>query len=183
MAGITQCRSVLKKELFPRSESVGRYLPEENLAEAAESEGYRRDRIWTPAQTVWTFLPQVLHAGWACRTAVAETLAQQAAAGTPLEASPDRLLPGTKTTAATVISTRPSKGRQHVAQGSRRWLSLVGESGWWTGPVAQCRIRPNCRRPSASRTGKSRAGGTTKADPRRQALPRREALAMVPAGA
>jgi hypothetical protein len=90
MANIAQCRSVLKKELFQRSEFVRDYLCEEDLAEAAAEESYQwRDRIWTPALTVWTFLLQVLHPGWACRAAVAETLAQRAAAGTPLDASPD----------------------------------------------------------------------------------------------
>lgn len=58
--------------------------------QAAVAESYQWcNRIWTPALTVWTFLLQVLHPGWACRAAVAEVLAQQAGAGTPLEASPD----------------------------------------------------------------------------------------------
>lgn len=90
MASIAQYRNVLKKELFHRSEFVGGYLSEEDLAQAAVAESYQwRNRIWTPALTVWTFLLQVLHPGWACRAAVAEVLAQQAAAGAPLEASPD----------------------------------------------------------------------------------------------
>jgi hypothetical protein len=90
MASITQCRNVLKNELFQRSEFVGQYLSEEGLTDAAAAEAYHwRDRIWTPALTVWTFLLQALHSGWACRAAVAETLAQHAAAGTPLDASPD----------------------------------------------------------------------------------------------
>jgi hypothetical protein len=90
MASIAQCRNVLKKEPFQRSEFVREYLSEEDLAKAAVAESYQwRDRIWTPAQTVWTFLLQVLHPGWACRAAVAEVLGQHAAAGTPLEASPD----------------------------------------------------------------------------------------------
>jgi hypothetical protein len=89
MASITQCRNLLKKELFQRSEFVGQYLSEEDLA-AAVAEGYQwRNRIWTPTLTVWTFLLQVLHSGCACRAAVAEALVQRAAAGTPLDASPD----------------------------------------------------------------------------------------------
>ena len=90
MASIAQCRNLLKKELFQRSEFVGQYLSQEDLAAAAVAESYQwRDRIWTPALTVWTFLLQVLHSGCACRAAVAEALVQHAAAGTPLEASPD----------------------------------------------------------------------------------------------
>jgi len=90
MASIAHCRNVLKNELFPRSEFVGQFLSERDLAEAAAQQDYEwRDRIWTPALTVWTFLLQVLHPGWACRAAVAETLAQHAAAGIPLDASPD----------------------------------------------------------------------------------------------
>jgi hypothetical protein len=90
MASIAQCRNVLKKELFQKSEFVREYLCEEDLTEAAAEQSYQwRDRIWTPALTVWTFLLQVLHPGWACRAAVAETLAQHVAAGTVLDASPD----------------------------------------------------------------------------------------------
>jgi hypothetical protein len=90
MASIAQCRKVLKKELFQRSEWVREYLSQEDLAAAAADANYRwRNRVWTPAQTVWAFLLQVLHPGWACRAAVAEILAQQAAAGAVPAASPD----------------------------------------------------------------------------------------------
>jgi len=90
MASITRCRNVLKRVLFQRSEFVGQYLSKEDLIEAAAAANYQwRERVWTPVQTIWTFLLQVLHPGWVCREAVAQTLAQQVAAGTPAEASPD----------------------------------------------------------------------------------------------
>jgi len=90
MASITRCRNVLKRELFQRSEFVGQYLSKANLIEAAAAADYQwRERVWTPVQTIWTFLVQVLHPGWACREAVAQTLAQQAATGTLGEVSPD----------------------------------------------------------------------------------------------
>ncbi|HUV67796.1 MAG TPA: hypothetical protein VMW24_28155 [Sedimentisphaerales bacterium] len=50
--------------------------PEDILA-GAEGYGWR-DRIWNPVLTFWTFLVQVLHAGSACREAVALVLAEQA---------------------------------------------------------------------------------------------------------
>jgi hypothetical protein len=60
-------------------------------AEAAcQAQGYTwRERVWTPWQTLWTFLLQVLHTGSSCRDAVALRLAQQAASGLPPEASVD----------------------------------------------------------------------------------------------
>ena len=48
-----------------------------------------RDRIWNPAGTFWTFILQVLHAGSSCRDAVAMFLAEQAASGQKITASPD----------------------------------------------------------------------------------------------
>ena len=40
-----------------------------------------RQRFWTPLQTLWTFLGQVLHVDSSCRDAVAVALSQRAAAG------------------------------------------------------------------------------------------------------
>jgi hypothetical protein len=48
-----------------------------------------RDRFWTPVQTFWTFLWQVLHVGSPCREAVAAALAEQAAAGRSVLPSQD----------------------------------------------------------------------------------------------
>ncbi len=90
MASITGARNVLKRELFQRSEFVGQYLSREDLCEAAAAADYQwRERVWTPVQTIWTFLLQVLHPGWVCREAVAQTLAQQVATGALEQVSPD----------------------------------------------------------------------------------------------
>ena len=90
MAGIARCRDALKSEPLDQSEFVRGYLSKEDLTEAATTAKYRwRERVWTAAQTFWTFLLQVLHPGWVCREAVAHVLAQREAAGTPLKASPD----------------------------------------------------------------------------------------------
>ncbi len=90
MASIARCRDALKSEPFAQSEFVREYLSQNALTAAASAAKYRwRERLWNPALTVWTFLLQVLHPGWACREAVAHILAQHEAIGTPLKASPD----------------------------------------------------------------------------------------------
>jgi hypothetical protein len=56
------------------------WLPATTVLGAAKAVGYRwRDRIWTPTQTLWTFLLQVLTPGSSCRQAVAAVLAAKAA--------------------------------------------------------------------------------------------------------
>src|SRR5512143_4065202 len=90
MASIARCRHALQREPLDQSECARGYLSKQDLTEAATAAQYRwRERIWTPAQTFWTFLLQVLHPGWVCREAVARVLAQHEAAGTPLKASSD----------------------------------------------------------------------------------------------
>ncbi len=90
MASIARCREALKSEPFAQSEFVREYLSQETLTAAAAAAKYRwRDRLWNPALTVWTFLLQVLHPGWACREAVAHVLAQHEVIGASLNASPD----------------------------------------------------------------------------------------------
>jgi hypothetical protein len=90
MASIARCRAALKSGPLDQSELVRGYLSQDDLTEAATAAKYRwRERIWTPAQTFWAFLLQVLHPGWVCREVVAHVLAQHEAAGTPLKASPD----------------------------------------------------------------------------------------------
>jgi hypothetical protein len=90
MASIARCRDALQSEPFHQSELIRGYLSQEDLTAAAAAVKYQwRERVWTPAQTLWTFLLQVLHPGWACREAVAHVLAQHEAAGTSLNASPD----------------------------------------------------------------------------------------------
>jgi hypothetical protein len=90
MASIARCREALKSEPFAQSELVREYLSQETVAAAAAAAKYRwRERLWNPALTVWTFLLQVLHPGWACREVVAHVLAQHEAIGASLNASPD----------------------------------------------------------------------------------------------
>lgn len=77
MARIAYYRELLKNDLWGRLAQLGDCLSAEDIL--AGTEGYCwRDRIWNPLLTFWTFLVQVLHAGSACREAVALVLAEQA---------------------------------------------------------------------------------------------------------
>lgn len=90
MASIAHGRDVLKEQWFHRIEFVREYLRESDLTEAAAVAPYHwRTRIWPPMQMMWTFLVQVLHPGWSCEAAVAQVLAEHAAARQPLNASAD----------------------------------------------------------------------------------------------
>jgi hypothetical protein len=90
MASMAQGRDVLKGQWLQRMEFLNQYLKPQDLTEAATAAGYHwRERIWPPVLTLLTFLVQVLHPGWPCRAAVAQMLAEHAAAGQPLKASPD----------------------------------------------------------------------------------------------
>ena len=89
MGRMTHFKAVLKGEFFASLDGLDQYLrPADILATASEHSQWR-ERLWTPLQTLWTFLIQVLHPGWPCRAAVAAVLAEHAAAGHPLNASPD----------------------------------------------------------------------------------------------
>jgi hypothetical protein len=77
MAKIAYYRELLKNDLWGRLAQMKDGLSPEDILAGAK--GYcRRDRIWNPVLTFWTFLVQVLHAGSACREAVALVLAEQA---------------------------------------------------------------------------------------------------------
>ena len=89
MGRMTHFKAVLKDEFFARLDGLGQYLRAEDILAAAREHYQWRERLWPPLQTVWTFLIQVLHPGWPCRAAVAEMLAEHAAMGHPLDASPD----------------------------------------------------------------------------------------------
>lgn len=82
MASIAQFRGRLKQEVGVGSSGILNLEcgPAIEQACAAQEHAWR-DRFWTPLQTFWTFLRQVLHADSSCRQAVALALAQQAAAG------------------------------------------------------------------------------------------------------
>ena len=61
-----------------------------DILDAAAAENYHwRERIWTPIQTLWAFLVQVLEPDCSCREAVAHILAEQAVCGQQVTASPD----------------------------------------------------------------------------------------------
>ncbi len=90
MASITHFQDVLQRQWFQKIKFIGEYLRPEDLTEAAVTAKYRwRNRLWPPMQMLWAFLVQVLHPGWSSAAAVAEVLAEHAAAGQPLKASAD----------------------------------------------------------------------------------------------
>jgi len=90
MAIITHFHHVLKRDLFKRIVFLRTFLSTEDILAAAAAEHYRwRERIWTPMQTLWTFLVQVLNPDCSCRAAVAQVLAEQAALGESLDISAD----------------------------------------------------------------------------------------------
>lgn len=89
MGRMTHFQAVLKDEFFARLDGLSQYLRPEDILAMARERYHWRERLWTPVQTLWTFLIQVLHPGWPCRAAVAEVLAEHAATGHPLNASAD----------------------------------------------------------------------------------------------
>lgn len=90
MASIAHFKKILKHDFFEHIKCISDFISTQELVNAATKVHYHwRDRIWTPAQTIWTFLIQVLHHGSSCREAVALVLAEQAAAGQPVSASAD----------------------------------------------------------------------------------------------
>jgi hypothetical protein len=89
MGRMTHFKAVLKDEFFARLGGLSQYLRAEDILAAASAHYHWRARLWTPLETLWTFLIQVLHPDWPCRAAVAEVLAEHAATGHPLNASPD----------------------------------------------------------------------------------------------
>ena len=79
MARIAQFRKILKDDLFKRIKFFIEFLSAKDIIDAAATENYRRrNRIWTPIQTLWAFLVQVLEPDCSCREAVARILAKQA---------------------------------------------------------------------------------------------------------
>ena len=82
MTSMAHFRDVLKEGLLQKRGFIRDYLSAHDLTRAARAGRYRwRNRVWTPVQTIWTFLIQVLHVDWSCREAVGAVLAEQAAAG------------------------------------------------------------------------------------------------------
>lgn len=90
MPRMTHFHQILKRDLFERMTFLGQYLSGEAILKAAAAESYQwRERIWTPIQTLWTFLVQVLNPDCSCRAAVAHALAGQAAMSETLQVSAD----------------------------------------------------------------------------------------------
>lgn len=90
MPRMTDFHQILKRDLFKRIPFLRAFLSAEDIRNAAVADQYRwRERIWTPMQTLWTFLVQVLHPDCSCRAAVAQVLAEQAALGESLQVSAD----------------------------------------------------------------------------------------------
>jgi hypothetical protein len=80
MASIAHYRQILKNDFSLGQRLLAGLWQDQFVVQAAMALGHRwRNRIWTPAQTLWTFLLQVLTPGSSCREAVSASLAQQAA--------------------------------------------------------------------------------------------------------
>lgn len=90
MATIADSRRRIKEDFGQRHKIFSTYFTPQDLRVALVSARHCwRNRIWTPAQTLWTFFVQVLHPGSSCREAVAQVLAEQAALGPAITASAD----------------------------------------------------------------------------------------------
>jgi hypothetical protein len=82
MATIAQYRAVLKGQVDVGGMSRWASCDGRFFDDACRCQGYVwRDRFWTPLQTFWTFLWQVLHVDSSCREAVAAALTERAAGG------------------------------------------------------------------------------------------------------
>jgi len=89
MARIAHFRKILKDNFFKRIKFFAEFLSARDILDAAAAENYHwRERIWTPIQTLWAFLVQVLEPDCPCREAVAHILAEQAACGVKWGQSP-----------------------------------------------------------------------------------------------
>ena len=74
------CRQLVNQDGLP----FARHLPEEQINQLVHDAGTTfRERIFTPAVTLWTFLSQVLDADHSCKQAVARLLAFRVAQGLP----------------------------------------------------------------------------------------------------
>ena len=90
MATIAQFREVLKQELDAGKTGVLTDWGQESVQPLCKAHRHRRrDRLWRPVLTIWTFLGQVLHADCSCRAAVAMALGRMAAEGTKTLPSED----------------------------------------------------------------------------------------------
>ncbi len=58
MSKMTHFKAVLKDEFFARLGGLSPYLRPEDILAVASQHYHWRERLWTPLQTVWTFLIQ-----------------------------------------------------------------------------------------------------------------------------
>jgi hypothetical protein len=74
----------MSQQWFQKIKFIGEYLRQQDLTEAAAAADYHwRNRLRPSMQMLWVFLVQVLHPGWSSAAAVAEVLAEHAAASGP----------------------------------------------------------------------------------------------------
>src|SRR6266851_1580079 len=74
------CQQLARREGLP----FAQHLPAEQVRDVCRQHGTRfRDRLFSPAVTLWTFLSQCLDADHCCRQAVTRLLAWRTAVGLP----------------------------------------------------------------------------------------------------
>jgi IS4 transposase len=128
MATIAQFKRVLKEQLDSEGTGVGtRWITEKVDGVIRDRQICWRDRFWTPLQTIWTFLWQVLDVNSSCRAAVAMTLAQKAAQGLKLSSEdPSAYTQGRKRLPLDVL-------RSCVREIGRQLREDVGDTITWCG--------------------------------------------------
>ena len=78
MARIAHFKKILKDDFFKKIKFFSEFLSARDIIDVAAAGNYRwRERIWTPVQTLWAFLVQVLEPNCSCREAVARTLSNE----------------------------------------------------------------------------------------------------------
>jgi len=124
MASFTQSRTILKGQWGAGRTGILAQCDAPSIdALCRKQHRVWRDRCWTPLQTFWTFLWQVLHVDSSCRQAVAAVLAQQAAAGQGALASDD---PSAYCQARKRLSLQALQGSvHHVGQCLREQVSAA----------------------------------------------------------
>lgn len=123
-----RCRQLLSQEGLP----FAQHLPESMIHDAVRQAGGRfRERVFTPAVTLWTFLSQVFDADHSCRKAVAHLVAWLVAQG--------RRACSADTGAYCKARQRfPEAGLARLVRDSGRKLHDQAEHGWlWRGRRAK----------------------------------------------
>jgi len=129
MATIAQFRRILKEQLNSGNSGVRTHWIAEKVDGILRGREIRwRERFWTPLQTMWTFLWQVLQADGSCREAVAMALAQKTARGeqTSHSVDPSAYCQARKRLPLEVL-------KSCVRQIGRRLREEVGEKITWCG--------------------------------------------------